>query len=60
MEKTEKLNTQMPQETEERGFDNYCEEVPGLYLGDGCKKVILNTKGDNDSEVEKTLVDFLH
>lgn len=41
-------------------FGNYCEEVPGLCLGDGCKKIILNTKGRNDREVEKTLTDFLH
>ena len=41
-------------------FGNYCEEIPGLYLGDGCKKIILNTGGNNDKEVDKTLTDFLH
>ena len=28
--------------------------------GDGCKKIILNTGGNNDKEVDKTLTDFLH
>ena len=41
-------------------FGNYCEEVLGLPLGDECKKVILNTKGSNNSEVEQSLIDFLH
>lgn len=36
------------------------EEIPGLPLGDDCKKVILNTKGSNDNEVERSLIDFLH
>ena len=29
-------------------------------LGDECKKIILNTKGRNDEEVDSSLVDFLH
>ena len=29
-------------------------------MGDECKKIILNTKGTNDDEVERSLVDFLH
>ncbi|MDO5425182.1 MAG: Rpn family recombination-promoting nuclease/putative transposase [Eubacteriales bacterium] len=41
-------------------FENSCNEVPGLKMGDACTKVILNTKGKNDSEVERSLVDFLH
>lgn len=41
-------------------FSNKCHEVPDLELGDECKKIILNTKGSNDSEVEQSLVDFLH
>lgn len=41
-------------------FDNRCKEVPDLIMGDECQKIILNTKGKNDHEVEKTLVDFLH
>lgn len=41
-------------------FGNYCEEVPGLLLGDECKKIVLNTRGNNDSEVEQSLIDFLH
>ena len=41
-------------------FDNRCEEIPELVMGDECQKIILNTKGSNDSEVERSLVDFLH
>lgn len=41
-------------------FDNSCEEVPGLKMGDECKKIFLNTKGSNDAEVEQSLIDFLH
>lgn len=41
-------------------FANRCEEVPELVMGDECTKVILNTKGKNDAEVERSLVDFLH
>ena len=29
-------------------------------MGDECRKIILNTKGKNDDEVERSLVDFLH
>ena len=41
-------------------FENYCREVPGLNLGAGCQKIILNTRGENDEEVDRTLIDFLH
>jgi predicted transposase/invertase (TIGR01784 family) len=41
-------------------FTNMCKEVQGLELGDDCTKIILNTKGKNDNEVEKPLVNFLH
>lgn len=41
-------------------FENKCSEEPGLAMGDECKKVFLNTKGTNDSETEKSLIDFLH
>lgn len=41
-------------------FTNRCKEVPALELGDESTKIILSTKGKNDSEVEKSLVDFLH
>ena len=40
-------------------FDNRCKEMPELIMGDGCRKIILNTKGKNDTDVEKPLVDFL-
>ena len=29
-------------------------------MGDECRKIILNTKGTNDAEVDKSLIDFLH
>lgn len=41
-------------------FTNRCKEVPALELEDESTKIILSTKGKNDSEVEKSLVDFLH
>lgn len=28
-------------------------------MGDGCRKIFLNTKGKNDDEAEQTLIDFL-
>lgn len=40
-------------------FTNRCKEVPDLELGDESTKIILNTKGRNDTEVEKPLADFL-
>lgn len=41
-------------------FDNQCKEVPGLRLGDEVTKLLLSTKGENEEEVSKKLVDFLH
>ncbi len=41
-------------------FDNQCKEVPGLRLGDEVNKLLLSTKGENEEEVPKELVDFLH
>ena len=41
-------------------FENRCLEDLTLPLGDDCKKVILNTKGNNKNEVESNLVDFLN
>ena len=41
-------------------FDNRCKEVPGLRLGDEVTKLLLSTKGENEEEVSKELVDFLH
>lgn len=29
-------------------------------MGDECRKIILNTQGINENEVERSLVDFLH
>ena len=41
-------------------FENRCIEIPELSMGDECRKIILNTKGTNDAEVDKSLIDFLH
>ena len=41
-------------------FHSYCEEDRDLELGDGAVRIFLNTKGTNDKEVSKELVDFLH
>ena len=41
-------------------FENRCKEIQDLTMGDECRKIILNTKGKNDDEVERSLVDFLH
>ena len=41
-------------------FSNICHESPELFMGDGCRKIFLNTKGKNDDEAEQTLIDFLH
>ena len=41
-------------------FDNRCKEIPDLVMGDECSKIILNTKGENEDRVDRTLIDFLH
>lgn len=41
-------------------FDNQCKEVPGLRLEDEVTKLLLSTKGENEEEMSKELVDFLH
>ena len=41
-------------------FENTCHEVPGLSLGDGSRKIILNTRGTDPSAAEPQLIDFLH
>ena len=41
-------------------FENQCREVPELRLGDEVTKLLLSTKGENEEEVPKELVDFLH
>lgn len=41
-------------------FTNMCEEVPGLRLEDGATRIFLNTRGKNDDEVSKELVQLLH
>lgn len=41
-------------------FESRCKEVPECILADGAIRIFLNTKGTNDSEVSKELVEFLH
>ncbi len=41
-------------------FRARCEEEPDCILDDGAVRIFLNTRGTNDSEVSKELVDFLH
>lgn len=41
-------------------FETKCVEVPECVLADGATRIFLNTKGENEDEVPKELVDFLH
>lgn len=41
-------------------FREMCSEDGELPLNDGALRIFLNTKGTNDHEVSKELVDFLH
>ena len=41
-------------------FEPRCREVPECTLADGTTRIFLNTKGENNNEVSKELVDFLH
>lgn len=41
-------------------FRSYCEEHKELRLADGSTRIFLNTRGKNDGEVSRELVDFLH
>ncbi len=40
-------------------FKYRCEENSDLYLEDGATKIFINTKGKNEKEVPKELIDFL-
>lgn len=41
-------------------FRSVCEEESKCSLDDGAVRIFLNTRGTNDKEVSKELVDFLH
>ena len=41
-------------------FRMSCDEAPGLSLNDGAVRIFLNTRGRNDDEVPRGLVEFLH
>jgi len=41
-------------------FEARCREVPECILGDKATRIFLNTRGTNDTEVSRELVDFLH
>lgn len=40
-------------------FESKCQEVPELVLDDKATRIFLSTKGKNENEVSKELVDFL-
>lgn len=41
-------------------FEARCKEEPDCVLQDGAVRIFLNTKGENDNEVSKELVELLH
>ena len=41
-------------------FRMTCDEVPGMAMDDGAVRIFLNTRGKNDDEVPRGLVEFLH
>lgn len=41
-------------------FSMTCDEIPGLRMDDGAIRIFLNTHGENDNEVSKELIEFLH
>lgn len=41
-------------------FKARCQEVPECTLEDHATRIFLNTRGTNDAEVSRELVDFLH
>lgn len=41
-------------------FQPCCREDSEIFLNDGAVRIFLNTRGTNDTEVSKELVDFLH
>lgn len=41
-------------------FESRCIEETNLPLGDGARKIFLNTRGTNEDETDKNLIEFLH
>ncbi len=41
-------------------FSPQCEEIPQCRLQDGAVRIFLNTKGTDDSQVSRDLIEFLH
>ncbi len=41
-------------------FCSYCKENKNILLNDGAIRIFLNTRGTNDDEVSRELIDFLH
>lgn len=41
-------------------FHMTCDEIPELSMDDGATRIFLNTHGENDREVSKELIEFLH
>ena len=47
-------------DSEEQVYNTEIQEVPQCKLQDGTVRIFLNTKGKNDDEVPKELIEFLH
>ena len=40
-------------------FEEYCQEIPGLKLNDGARRIFINTKGTNPEKFSKEFLDFM-
>lgn len=40
-------------------FEEYCQEVPGLKLEDGARRIFINTKGNNPEDFSEEFLDFM-
>ena len=40
-------------------FEEQCQEVPGLKLNDGARRIFINTNGNNQEDFSKEFLDFM-
>lgn len=40
-------------------FEEYCQEVPGLKLNDGARRIFINTNGTNPEDFSREFLDFM-
>ena len=40
-------------------FEEYCQEVPGLRLNDGARRIFINTRGKNPEVFSEEFLDFM-